>query len=105
MALVHHLAEPAALRPGPGGHTGARLGVRIAPPETATRCRAGEEGELQFRGPRVTRGYWEKPEETAKAFTDDGWFRSGDLVVGNDGGHLIFKSRLREVLRLDRKST
>jgi len=57
-------------------------------------------GELQFRGPRVTRGYWEKPEETAKAFTDDGWFRSGDLGVVNDAGHVIFKSRLREVLRI-----
>jgi len=100
MALVHDLDEPAALRAVPGIHTVPGLDVRIAHPETGARCRAGEEGELQFRGPRVTRGYWEKPEETAKAFTDDGWFRSGDLGVVNDAGHVIFKSRLREVLRI-----
>ncbi len=100
MALVHDLDEPAALRAVPGIHTVPGLDVRIAHPETGARCRVGEEGELQFRGPRVTRGYWEKPEETAKAFTDDGWFRSGDLGVVNDAGHVIFKSRLREVLRI-----
>jgi fatty-acyl-CoA synthase len=100
MALVHDLDEPAALRGVPGIHPVPGLEVRIVTPESGTRCRAGEEGELQFRGPRVTRGYWEKPEETAKAFTDDGWFRSGDLGVEDERGHVVFKSRLREVLRI-----
>ncbi|WP_406200604.1 non-ribosomal peptide synthetase [Kitasatospora sp. NBC_01560] len=40
---------------------------------------AGEVGELQLRGPVVTRGYYRDPRATADAFTADGWFRSGDL--------------------------
>jgi len=100
MALVHDLDEPAALRAVPGITPVPGLDVRIAHPESGALCGAGEEGELQFRGPRVTRGYYKKPEETAQAFTDDGWFRSGDLGVQDDAGHVIFKGRLREVLRI-----
>ncbi len=56
----------------------------------------GDEGELRFRGPWVTRGYDQKPEETAAAFTAHGWFRSGDLGVQDGDGHTMFKGRLRE---------
>ncbi|PYO00283.1 MAG: hypothetical protein DMD91_10890 [Candidatus Rokuibacteriota bacterium] len=100
MALVHDLDEPPELRAVPGIHRVPGLDVRITHPESGVPCRAGEEGELQFRGPRVTRGYYKKPEETTQAFTDDGWFRSGDLGVQDDDGHVIFKGRLREVLRI-----
>ncbi len=100
MALVHDLDEPAALRALPGIRPVPGLEVRLAHPETGAPCRAGEEGELQFRGPRVTRGYHDKPEETARAFTGDGWFRSGDLGVRTAEGHVIFRGRLREVLRI-----
>lgn len=55
---------------------------------------------MQFRGPLVTRGYYRKPEETAAAFTPDGWFRSGDLAVQDEEGHTFFKTRLRETLRI-----
>jgi fatty-acyl-CoA synthase len=60
----------------------------------------GREGELWFRGRLVTRGYYKKPDETARAFTADGWFRSGDLAVRDTEGRTIFKGRLREVLRI-----
>ncbi len=40
---------------------------------------AGREGELLIRGPHVTPGYWGDAEATARAFTSDGWFRTGDL--------------------------
>jgi acyl-CoA synthetase (AMP-forming)/AMP-acid ligase II len=53
-----------------------------------------------MRGQLVTRGYYGKPEETAAAFTADGWFRSGDLAVQDDAGRTFFKSRLRETLRI-----
>jgi fatty-acyl-CoA synthase len=100
MALVHDLDEPAALRALPGIRPAPGLEVRVVDPDRGVPCRADEEGELQFRGPRVTRGYWGKPEETARAFTDDGWFRSGDLGVRTAEGHVVFKGRLREVLRI-----
>jgi fatty-acyl-CoA synthase len=100
MALVHELDEPVALRAIPGITPAPGLEARVVDPARGVVCGSDEEGELQFRGPLVTRGYWDKPEETAQAFTDDGWFRSGDLGVRSGEGHLIFKGRLREVLRI-----
>ena len=100
MALYHDLDEPLELRKLPGVVPAPGLEVRVVHPETGAPCRPGEEGELQFRGERVTRGYYRMEEETAKAFTDDGWFRSGDLGVQDRAGHTVFKGRLRETLRI-----
>jgi fatty-acyl-CoA synthase len=100
MALLHDLDEPVALRALPGIRPAPGLDVRVVHPDTGTPARAGQEGELQFRGPLVTPGYYGKPEETARAFTEDGWFRSGDLGVQTEEGHTIFIGRLREVLRI-----
>ncbi len=100
MAMYHHLDEPLELRKLPGVNPAPGLQVRVVNPETGAPCRPGEEGELQFRGECVTRGYYKKPEETAAAFTPDGWFRSGDFGVQDDAGHTIFKGRLRETLRI-----
>lgn len=44
----------------------------------------------------MTRGYYKKPEETAAAFTPDGWFRSGDLGLQDGAGHTIFTGRPSE---------
>jgi fatty-acyl-CoA synthase len=100
LALFHHLDEPRELRLQPGVVPAPGLEVRVVHVETAARCEAGEEGELQFRGPLVTRGYHDKPEETRAAFTEDGWFRTGDLAVQDGRGHTIFKGRLKETLRI-----
>ncbi|XP_071076142.1 malonate--CoA ligase ACSF3, mitochondrial isoform X6 [Desmodus rotundus] len=48
-----------------------------------------KEGELLVRGPSVFREYWDKPEETRKAFTSDGWFKTGDTAVFKDGSYWI----------------
>jgi fatty-acyl-CoA synthase len=72
----------------------------VAHPETFAECKTEEEGELQFRGPMVTRGYYKKPDETKAAFTADGWFRSGDLGVRDGEGRVIFRGRLKETLRI-----
>ena len=100
LALFHHLDEPRELRLQPGVVPAPGLEVRVVHVETAARCEAGEEGELQFCGPLVTRGYHDKPEETRAAFTEDGWFRTGDLAVQDGRGHTIFKGRLKETLRI-----
>jgi fatty-acyl-CoA synthase len=76
------------------------LEVRVVNPATGEDAPVGREGELWFRGPLVTRGYYKKSEETAQAFSADGWFKSGDLGVRDAEGRTIFKGRLREVLRI-----
>lgn len=100
MALCHDLDEPQELRKLPGIRPAPGLEVRVVHPETGDPCHPGEEGELWLRGPLVTRGYYKKPEETAKAFTPDGWFKTGDLAVQDEAGQTIFRERLREVLRI-----
>ena len=100
LALFHDLDEPLELRLQPGVVPAPGLEVRVVHPETGAPCEPGQEGELQFRGPLVTRGYHDKPEETRAAFTGDGWFRTGDLAVQDGRGHTIFKGRLKETLRI-----
>jgi fatty-acyl-CoA synthase len=60
---------------------------------------AGESGELVARGPAVTAGYYNKPEETAAAFTPDGWLHTGDLGVIDDENYVTLVGRLKETYR------
>ena len=100
MALLHSLDESAAERLVPGVWPAPGLQARVADPETGAPSGVEIEGELQFRGPLVTGGYYEKPEETKAAFTADGWFKSGDLGVQDAAGRVIFRGRLTETLRI-----
>ena len=75
------------------------------PPERTTVGRAlpGHEfrvvdGELHVRGTHVTAGYFGQPHRTAAAFTDDGWFRTGDLASIDDDGILRVTGRLDDVI-------
>jgi fatty-acyl-CoA synthase len=101
MSLLHSLDEPAAERLVPGVWPAPGLEARIADPETGRPSGVDVEGELQFRGPLVTPGYYDKPEETRAAFTADGWFKSGDLGVRDSAGRVIFRGRLKETLRIN----
>lgn len=49
----------------------------------------GEPGEIQVKGPCVFKEYWGKPEATAKSFTEDGWFMTGDIALKEDGYYRI----------------
>lgn len=50
---------------------------------------AEKDGELLVRSPSVFREYWDRPEETRRAFTPDGWFKTGDTAVFKDGAYWI----------------
>jgi fatty-acyl-CoA synthase len=100
LCLHHWLDETVASRGEPGVWPAEGIEARVVHPDTGADVGAGEEGELQFRGRLVTRGYYKKPEETAKAFTPDGWFRTGDLAMRGEDGRFVFRGRLREVLRI-----
>jgi len=100
LCLLHHLDEPEDVRARSGIWPAEGIEVRVVDPDTGAPLPPGAEGELQFRGRPVTPGYYRKPEETAQAFTADGWFRTGDLGRQDAEGRTEFRGRLREVLRI-----
>ncbi|MCT8534450.1 long-chain fatty acid--CoA ligase [Glaesserella parasuis] len=59
----------------------------------------GEENEILVRGGMVMRGYYKKLEETAKAFTDDGFLRTGDVGEMDSCGNLFITDRLKELMK------
>jgi long-chain acyl-CoA synthetase len=62
-------------------------------------ARFAPDGELEVRGPSVFHGYWNKPDETAEAFTSDGWFRTGDIGKIDADGFLSITDRKKEMLK------
>ncbi len=57
-----------------------------------------ETGEIQSKHPGVFKGYWNKPEETAEAFTDDGWLKTGDVGVWVDQTHVKIVDRMKDII-------
>ena len=59
----------------------------------------GADGEIEVRGPQVFAGYWRDPAATAAAYTQDGWFRTGDIGAVDPGtGHLRIRGRIKEMI-------
>ena len=58
----------------------------------------GEVGEICLRGPQVMQGYWNHPEETAKAFIADGWLRTGDMGVMDERGSIRITDRKKDMI-------
>jgi malonyl-CoA/methylmalonyl-CoA synthetase len=75
-------------KPGTVGVPFPGVETRIVDDEEM-RVQDGSPGELQIRGPNVFREYFERPEETANAFTADGFFKTGDVAVVEHGVHRL----------------
>ncbi|KKW66959.1 long-chain fatty acid--CoA ligase [Lampropedia cohaerens] len=58
----------------------------------------GEPGEVAIKGPQVMQGYWQRPDETAKVMTDDGYFRSGDIGIMDDAGFVRIVDRKKDMV-------
>jgi long-chain acyl-CoA synthetase len=58
----------------------------------------GERGELCVKGPQVMAGYWQRPDETAKAMTEDGYFRTGDVAVIQPDGQVRIVDRMKDMI-------
>ncbi|GCD97015.1 (2,3-dihydroxybenzoyl)adenylate synthase [Embleya hyalina] len=58
----------------------------------------GHTGELLTRGPYTIRGYYRAPEHNARAFTADGWYRTGDIVRLHPSGNLVVEGRVKDII-------
>jgi fatty-acyl-CoA synthase len=74
--------------------------VRIFDPETGKDQPVSAPGEILARGYMVTPGYYKKPEDTARAIDQDGWFHTGDMGVMRPDGHLRFVGRYKDMLKI-----
>lgn len=66
--------------------------------DDGTEAPLGEEGELCIRGPQVMKGYWEKPEETAKCLSEDGWLKTGDIGRVDEKGFVYIVDRKKDMI-------
>ncbi len=82
-------------RPGDGIEISATSAGRPAP---GAEARIGEDGELQVRGSMLFPGYFDNPDANAAAFTDDGWFRSGDLAAQDGNGNFAITGRIKDII-------
>jgi 2,3-dihydroxybenzoate-AMP ligase len=71
--------------------------IRVVGPDGSDLPR-GEIGELLTRGPYTLCGYYRAEEQNARAFTADGWFRTGDLVRLTDSGDMVVEGRVKDVI-------
>ena len=80
------------------------IGLPISSTEVAIRddegndLPIGEAGELCVRGPQVMRGYLERPEETAKVLSEDGWFATGDVAIMDENGFCKIVDRIKDMI-------
>ncbi|WP_342632395.1 long-chain fatty acid--CoA ligase [Marinobacter alkaliphilus] len=58
----------------------------------------GEPGELCVKGPQVMRGYWQRPEDTQKSFTDDGFLKTGDVALIQEDGYIRIVDRKKDMI-------
>ncbi len=72
--------------------------VKIVNPETGELCAAEEQGEICCRGYNVMKGYYNNPEETAKAIDKEGWLHSGDLAVKTEDGFYRITGRIKDMI-------
>ncbi len=84
-------------RPASSGRGSAVLDLRIVA-EDGSELGPDERGELQVRGTSVIRGYWNRPDADAEAFTEDGWLRTGDVAYLDDEGFLFIVDRIKDLV-------
>ncbi|WP_137753629.1 AMP-binding protein [Sphingopyxis sp. L1A2A] len=87
------------VKPGTIGQPLPATHIRLLDKEDPSRdAPVGEPGELAVKGPQVMQGYWNRPDADLDSFTADGWLRTGDVAVVEDGGYIRIVDRLKDMI-------
>ncbi|HVZ93926.1 MAG TPA: AMP-binding protein [Phycisphaerales bacterium] len=95
---VTHWCSPGEYVPACVGRPLPRVEQRIVDWNTGREMSPNVEGEIRLRGPNIMSGYYHLPKETAAAFDDAGWFRTGDIGKTDALGRLYITGRLKEMI-------
>jgi long-chain acyl-CoA synthetase len=96
--------SPAGCINKPGEPFNGSVGLPIPSTEVAIKDDGGADigtnqvGEICLRGPQVMRGYWNRPDETAKVMLPDGWLRTGDVGRMSEDGHVFIEDRKKDMI-------
>src|SRR4051812_45035644 len=74
------------------------VSLRIVDPENGTPVARGDVGMIEVAGPNVFKGYWRMPEKTAEEFTEDGYFKTGDLGRIDEKGYVYIVGRDKDLV-------
>ena len=94
---IYSTLEQIRSRPGSSGHVAQPFMECKVLTATGSECEAGGVGELVFRGPALTKGYWNQPAATAEVMRD-GWLHTGDLVHVHADGAMRLVDRMKDVI-------
>ena len=96
--------SPGAISNPLGADWSGTIGVPIPSTEAAIlddesrELPLGDVGEICVRGPQVMKGYWNRPDETAKVITPDGWLRTGDMGYMDERGYIKITDRKKDMI-------
>ncbi|GAB6081339.1 AMP-binding protein [Desulfuromonas carbonis] len=90
--------DPIELRVATVGRALPNVEVKIVDIETGASLPPGKQGELCTRGYLVMKGYYQMPEETARAIDPDGWLHTGDLAVMDENGYCKITGRIKNMI-------
>ncbi|MEO1624767.1 MAG: AMP-binding protein [Bacteroidota bacterium] len=86
-------------RPGHVGKALPYVRVRLVDDEGKVIKDEQQQGEIQVKGPTVFLEYWNKPEATQESFTEDGWFRTGDIALRNEDSYRILGRKSVDIIK------
>jgi len=89
--------EPYATRLRAAGTPVVGVDVEVRRPDGSV-ADVGEPGEIWVRGENLMKGYWNRPQETAAAFDDAGWYRSGDAAYQDADGYFYIVDRMKDMI-------
>jgi long-chain acyl-CoA synthetase len=96
--------SPVATMSMPGGEFNGAIGLPVPSTEISIRddlgreLAVGEAGEICVRGPQVMRGYWNRPDETAKVMLEGGWLKTGDIGRIDEQGFVYIQDRKKDMI-------